>query len=213
MEIFWINYILICIICYLVGSIPTAYIVLKRKYNIDITKAGTGNVGAVNGYDVTGSKKTGITIFLFDFLKGSIPSVIILFFLRLPFQLAIFPVILILLGNNFSIWLRFKGGRGLSVASGISIALNFWMLIIWGVTFLVIYAIKKNVHLANVIATIFMPIIAILPGNFFIKYSSGISNSEQSSTTFFIFWTMVAFLILIRHIQPFTEYIQSIKKK
>ena len=68
------EYLLSSIIGYLFGSIPTAYLLLKRTRGIDITNAGTGNVGAMNSYEVTNSKSIGIIVLLIDFLKGMIPA-------------------------------------------------------------------------------------------------------------------------------------------
>ena len=213
MAIFRTNYILICIICYLIGAIPTAYLVLKKKFNIDITKAGSGNVGAMNGYETTGSKKTGILIFVIDFLKGFLPTIVILYFLKLPFQLAILPVLLIITGHNHSMWLKFKGGRGLSSAAGIAIAINFWLVIIWCVIYEITIKINRNVHVANVVATLLLPIIIILPGNFFIKFSYGFSTGENFPQILFTFVVILCGLIFIRHIQPLIDYIRSLRKK
>ena len=65
------NYLLSCIIGFLVGSLPTAFIILKKTKGIDITSAGTGNVGAMNSFEVTNSKIIGLIVFIIDALKGS----------------------------------------------------------------------------------------------------------------------------------------------
>ncbi len=64
------KYIYSAIIGYLLGSIPTAYLLLKKTKGLDITKEGTGNVGARNSFDVTNSKSIGITVLIIDLLKG-----------------------------------------------------------------------------------------------------------------------------------------------
>ncbi|MCF8267770.1 MAG: glycerol-3-phosphate acyltransferase, partial [Ignavibacteriales bacterium] len=63
-------YLLIFIIAYLMGSFPTAYLLLKYRHGKDITKEGSGNVGALNSFEVTKSRMTGITVLLIDFAKG-----------------------------------------------------------------------------------------------------------------------------------------------
>ncbi|HPS65125.1 MAG TPA: glycerol-3-phosphate acyltransferase [Ignavibacteria bacterium] len=213
MKIFWINYILICIICYFTGAIPFAYLILKKKFHIDITKAGSGNVGAMNGYEISGSKKTGILIFILDFLKGMIPSLVVLYVLKIPFQLAILPILLLMAGHNYSVWLGFKGGRGLSTAAGIAVAVNFWMLVIWCSVYLITINIKKNIHVANIAATILLPVIVILPGNFFIKFSDRFSTGDNFPQVFFAFTAILCGLIFIRHIGPLMEFFRSSVKK
>ena len=72
---------------------------------------GSGNVGAMNSYDVTGSKSTVIIVLLIDFLKGLIPIAVLIYFydFRLPYIML--PAVLTVVGHNYSIFLGFKGGR------------------------------------------------------------------------------------------------------
>jgi len=105
------------ILSYLLGAINTADI-LGRIKKIDITKMGTGNAGAKNVARVLGTK-WGYFVGVVDFLKGAIVS----FFARKnPFFL-IFACIGVLAGHNWSIFMKFKGGSGLAIASGICFAL------------------------------------------------------------------------------------------
>ena len=73
------NYIISAAIGYLLGSIPTAYLIFKKKQNEDITLKGTGNVGAHNIYEITNSKMLGIIVMLIDMAKGSLSALIPLF--------------------------------------------------------------------------------------------------------------------------------------
>ena len=63
------EYLLSAIIGYFFGSIPSAYLILKKKKGIDITSAGTGTVGAMNSYEVTNSKSIGLLVLFLDFIK------------------------------------------------------------------------------------------------------------------------------------------------
>jgi glycerol-3-phosphate acyltransferase PlsY len=123
-------YWLLCIAYYLIGSIPTAYLVLKFRHQLDIRNEGTGNVGAMNSYDVTGSKSTGIFVFIVDFLKGIIPTIILLYVFNLSLYFIILPLVLLVFGHNFSAFLKFKGGRGLATSAGVLIIINFCLVII-----------------------------------------------------------------------------------
>lgn len=203
---FYVHYILIIIICYLIGSIPTAYIVLRKKYNIDITKEGTFNVGAMNSYDVTGSKKTGIIIFILDFIKGIIPAFILAYIFEFPFEFLIFPLFAIVVGHNYSLWLKFRGGRGLATSAGICIVINFWLLIIWCIIYLLTFLIKKNVHISNVLATILLPVSLIFIKNFLVKFIYGTGN--ESFEMLFAFCSLICLLIISKHIKPIMELIK-----
>ena len=208
-ELFYINYILILIICYLIGSFPTAYIILKKRHDKDITTEGTGNVGAMNSFDVTGSKTTGIIVFIIDFLKGLIPAFVFAYIFQFPIQFIILPMMFIIIGHNYSVWLKFKGGRGLATSAGMVVIINFWLLIIWCVVYVITNFIKKDVHISNIAATVFMPIIIIFPANFFVKFTYGTGN--DSFEMLFTFCSLISLLILIRHIKPVLELIRSKK--
>jgi len=212
MSPFIINYILICILYYLIGSIPTAYLIVRFK-NIDITKAGTGNVGALNSYEVTKSKKIGILVFVLDFLKGFIPSLLIAKVFVLPLSLSMIPLAMLILGHNFSIWLKFKGGRGLSVGVGIYLVVNFWIIIIWCVLYLLSYFVKRSIHIGNVAATLLTPLLLIFFSGFFVRfnYDYGIYNTDISYNfnLLFTFCAVLSILVLIKHIKPIVELIRK----
>ncbi|HAX48012.1 MAG TPA: acyl-phosphate glycerol 3-phosphate acyltransferase, partial [Bacteroidetes bacterium] len=72
-ELFTINNFVIFVLCYLIGSFPTAYILVKLRSNKDLTKEGSGNVGTLNSFTVSKSKAIGITVLLIDILKGALP--------------------------------------------------------------------------------------------------------------------------------------------
>ncbi len=212
MTPFIINYILICILYYLIGSIPTAYLIVRFK-NIDITKAGTGNVGALNSYEVTQSKTIGILVFFLDFLKGFIPSLLIAKVFVLPLSLSIIPLAMLIVGHNFSVWLGFKGGRGLSVGVGIYLVVNFWIIVIWCALYLLSYLVKRSIHIGNVAATLLTPLLLIFFSGFFVRfnYDFGMYNTDISYNfnLLFTFCAVLSILVLIKHIKPMVELIRK----
>ncbi len=217
MDKFIVNYILLCFICYFIGSIPTAYLLVKSRYKKDITKEGSGNVGSLNSYEITGSRATGIIVLVLDFLKGLIPAFVLTYIMKLPLSIVFLPLIFLVVGHNFSIWLKFKGGRGLATSAGIGVLINFWLLVIWCVLFLFAYQIKKNVHIGNIFATIFMPIIVLIFSDFIasfnydciiLNYSSNFNGSEL----LFVFSSSLSLVILTKHINPFLDLIRNLKK-
>ncbi len=111
---------IVYVLAYLIGAIPTGYL-LARSFGIDITKHGSGNIGATNVARVLGSKKYFFLIFFLDVLKAA-------GFLYLAQAYANQPQLLycgvaILLGNAYSIFLRFRGGKGVAASFGVLLAL------------------------------------------------------------------------------------------
>lgn len=212
---FWINYILICILFYLIGSIPTAYIVIKYLYKKDIRIEGSGNCGAMNSYEVSNSKTVGIVVFLVDFLKGFVPAFLILIIFRFSLSLSLIPLIFIVIGHDFSIWLGFKGGRGLATSAGIISVINFWIIILWFVIYLISYVFRKNVHIGNVTASLFQPIVLIFIFRFISEYT--IQHSEMTLIynfeLIFALCSSLSLLILLKHLNPIIHIIQEYKNR
>jgi glycerol-3-phosphate acyltransferase PlsY len=205
MQNIYLIIVLLSVIYYFIGSVPIAFIVLKLFHNKDIRLEGSGNVGAMNSYDITGSKKTGIIVFFLDLLKGAIPALIPLYFLDIGFDTLYIPLAALVAGHNFSIWLKFKGGRGLATAAGILIVVNYWIVIIWCVIFVIAYLIKKDVHIGNIAATILMPVLLIVL-NF--KWFNLINFTGIYSKDIIAFCVITCVLILVKHISPFLSLIK-----
>ena len=119
--------ILEIIISYLIGSLPTGYLLCKFFKNIDIRKYGSGSTGSTNVLRITKSKKLAIITLITDLLKGA--TVILLFGTQ---YLCLFFV---LIGHVYSVWLNFKGGKGVATSAGIFIVLSpttaLCSIIIW----------------------------------------------------------------------------------
>ena len=142
-------YILIALAAYLLGSIPTGYLVARAK-GVDIRTVGSGNIGATNVFRILG-KPAGIFVLLVDALKGWVAVRIAAFWLvdtlLPPDSLggsreigAIVAALFAVLGHNYTCWLRFKGGKGIATSAGVLTALVPWALLIilavWIVVFL-----------------------------------------------------------------------------
>ncbi|OGU14257.1 MAG: hypothetical protein A2X61_16720 [Ignavibacteria bacterium GWB2_35_12] len=194
----------VILLSYLLGSIPWAFIIVKVFYSEDLRKKGTGNIGAMNSFEITGKKWIGIAVFILDFLKG-IASILLAKIISNDnttiISLAGFFVIL---GHNFSVFMKFKGGRGLSSAVGVSLMINPLLFIIWALIWVIEFRlIKRNVHIANSAATVLLPaILIIIPENLLMK----LMFIPNFSREMLIFITIaICILILIRHIKPLFE--------
>lgn len=161
------------LISYLIGSIPTAYIFGRLLKGIDIRKFGSGNIGATNALRVLG-KPAGIAVLVLDILKGFVG----VFFLgnivaaRITGISDITARVLLgfccICGHNWTIFLRFKGGKGMATTLGVLLGLAvkaagikvvFALVIL---TWLVVFAISRIVSLASILSGIALPLYMFL---------------------------------------------------
>jgi len=198
------NYFLSFVLGYLFGSIPTAYLILKKNNGIDITNSGSGNVGAMNSYEVTNSKKIGLIVLIIDFLKGLIPVLILKILFKDEFIYPALAIIFAIFSHCFNPWLRFKGGRGLATAAGGAIILFPFLLIVWIILWLLVYLIKKDILIANILSTI-LSLFAV----YFIKtIDLQFAYPKYADINELIFLTTAGLLIIfIKHIEPLKEII------
>lgn len=156
--------ILAVLLSYIIGSIPTAFIFGKLYKNIDIRQHGSGNVGATNVFRVLG-KGPGIIVLLLDIVKGLIVVVFVsqLFGLTSNYNLIVLALSVVA-GHNWTIFLKFKGGKGIATSLGVLIGLTIKIvsirpvlmatLVVWLVCFL----ISGIVSLSSMIAAIVLPV-------------------------------------------------------
>lgn len=154
---------------YLIGSIPTAYILAKLFKGIDIRDAGSGNVGATNAFRVLG-KLPGILVLIIDIAKGLICTTILADFVSLP-DMQLWRVILgvvAVMGHNWTIFLKFKGGKGMATSLGVLIGLALkieGLSLILGlsiVVWLVLFLLLGFVSLSSIISGICLPIFMLV---------------------------------------------------
>lgn len=107
---------------YFLGSVPTGYLVAKRVMGIDIREHGSGNPGAANVYRIVG-KWAGVTTFIIDALKGFIPVCLALHFCPQNYWVAIACGVIAILGHMWTIYLKFRGGKGVATSAGVFAAL------------------------------------------------------------------------------------------
>lgn len=162
----WPVYIAVAVVAYLLGSIPTGYLV-ARASGIDIQSVGSGNIGATNVLRVLG-KRAGIFVLVMDGLKGFLACAVLS---NIAFglaggdagagpslrSLAIVAGLFAIVGHNYTIWLRFRGGKGIATSAGVLVSLVPGALaIITGIWILVV-AITRYVSLASVLAAFTLP--------------------------------------------------------
>ncbi|MEO0454421.1 MAG: glycerol-3-phosphate 1-O-acyltransferase PlsY [Verrucomicrobiota bacterium] len=153
------------LLCYFVGGIPFGLLVGRIK-GVDLRLEGSKNIGATNAYRVLG-KGWGITVFLLDFLKGYTP---LAFASYLFIEGGMVPKDLFLVlggvgavvGHNFSIFLKFKGGKGMATSAGVLLAWVPISLLVCISLWIIITAVTRYVSLASIAASIVLPISTII---------------------------------------------------
>ena len=156
----------VAIIAYLIGSIPTGYLIVKAKTGQDIRTVGSGSTGATNVKRVLG-KNYFFLVMLLDALKGALPVVLAKLFATVGVSLGLAPVIAavaVIIGHSKSIFLQFKGGKSVASGVGTILALN-WVVgiviaLIWGV----ITYTTKYVSVGSIIALVISPFVMYFLG-------------------------------------------------
>lgn len=146
------------LVSYLIGAIPTAYILGKLFKGIDLRQYGSGNVGATNAWRILG-KGVGTATLLIDILKGLVAvTVIARFFHTTPLVCGLAAII----GHNFPAYLKFRGGKGVAATVGVFLGLAPEILgaaaLLWGG----ILIVTGYVSLASIIAGLCLPVFSIL---------------------------------------------------
>ena len=146
--------LIICSICYLIGSIPFGFILTKIFLKKDIREIGSGNIGATNALR-TGNKFIGYATLLFDIIKSVIPVIYIKF--NYP-EFLYMASLCTFLGHVFPVWLKFKGGKGVATYVGILFALNIYFGLIFIIFWFTTFLIFKFSSLSSLVASISIPI-------------------------------------------------------
>ena len=148
--------LLLLIIAYLLGSIPTGVLLAKIYGGKDLSKEGSGNIGATNVGRVVG-KKAGIITLVGDCLKGIIPLVITMAVTgRIPWLISA-VALTAFLGHLYPVFNKFKGGKGVATALGVFLVVSPLATFLAVITFALILYIWRYVSLGSIIAAGIMP--------------------------------------------------------
>ncbi|MBN2120131.1 MAG: glycerol-3-phosphate 1-O-acyltransferase PlsY [Candidatus Omnitrophica bacterium] len=193
---------------YFFGSIPFGLIVSKKVRGIDVRKFGSGNIGATNVVRVVGFK-WGVFVFFLDFLKGFLPVFLVFAILEKNHELvylgSISAALLAIAGHNWPVFLKFRGGKGVSTSIGCIVALSLFLvflripvmlsLLAW----LALYFLTRLVGLASLSAGL----------SFFISCLS----VKETPLEFRFLSFVIALFITVRHRQNIKDIIQIYKSK
>ncbi len=161
--------ILFVIATYLLGGFPTAYVMYKLKTGDDIRTVGSGNVGGTNVTRAMGVT-TGILTIIIDILKGFLPPLVLYFIFPEDLILLSIAAVVVVIGHIFPVYLKFKGGKGISTSYGAILGLcclpfadiALWLRLVPAIailgTWLIIFAVSRIVSLASLFAAIVTPL-------------------------------------------------------
>jgi glycerol-3-phosphate acyltransferase PlsY len=185
------NEILLTLIAYLLGSVPTAVMVSRRFFNIDIREYGSGNAGATNVYRVMGSK-WGTLVMIADMLKGVLAVQLALLlpdyepegmaFQNLQTLLGLAAVI----GHIFPIWADFRGGKGVATIFGMVLGISPLTAVGCVTVFSLVLFLTRFVSLSSILASISFPIFILVVFN-------------VDNPLYRVFAITVALLVLLTH--------------
>ncbi|MEJ2501950.1 MAG: glycerol-3-phosphate 1-O-acyltransferase PlsY [Gemmatimonadota bacterium] len=145
-------------LAYLLGAVPTSYLVARAVRGIDLRQHGSGNLGATNAFRVLGWRPA-LPVVIADILKGWVPA-------------AYFPLwdgaespewglaygAAAILGHVFSVFVGFRGGKGVATSAGVFLALAPWAVLIAGIVWGVVVTLTRLVSLGSILAAIVLPI-------------------------------------------------------
>ena len=154
------DYLVIGIGSYLMGSIPFGLILTKLFLNKDIRKIGSGNIGATNALR-TGNKLIGYSTLILDIAKAIIPVIYVKF--NYP-DIIYIASLCAFLGHVFPIWLKFKGGKGVATYVGILFSINIILGFIFVASWVLIFLLSKYSSLSSIIGSISVPIYILITG-------------------------------------------------
>ncbi len=195
------------IISFFLGSIPFGKIIANFK-GVDITKVGSGNIGATNVFRSVG-KFWGIIVLILDALKGMIPTYLTLvlsktipFFLPEPY---VFVGIAAILGHMFSPFMRFEGGKGVATSLGVFLILTPIGTVIGVAVFTLLLIVFRIVSISSIAATIAVFAYVLIDS----ISKSNLQNSYILISTTFI----IMVLIIVRHLPNFKRLMKGEEKK
>ncbi|TMI62492.1 MAG: glycerol-3-phosphate 1-O-acyltransferase PlsY [Bacteroidetes bacterium] len=199
------NELLLIVLAYLIGSVPTAVWVSQHFFDIDIREYGSGNAGATNVFRVLGPK-WGTWVMIVDMLKGFIAVKLALLLpqyadsetqlqnLQLGLGMAA------VLGHIYPIWADFKGGKGVATLFGIVLGISPWTAISCvGIFGLVLY-LTRFVSLSSMLASIAFPVFILVIFN-------------VDNPTYRIFAVAIALLVLLTHQKNIGRLFKGVESK
>lgn len=165
---------IVVLAAYLIGSIPTGYLIVKAKTGQDIRTIGSGSTGATNVKRVLG-KKWFFIVMLLDAFKGAFPVVMAKMFAGECQNIGLFPVlaaIAVIIGHSKPVFLQFKGGKSVASGVGTILALNWQVGLMIALVWSIVTYCSKYVSLGSIVALLLSPFLMHYIGHAPIGYTA-----------------------------------------
>jgi acyl phosphate:glycerol-3-phosphate acyltransferase len=197
--------LLLIILAYLIGSIPTALIISRKFFGIDIREYGSGNMGATNTFRVLGSKY-GTMVMVIDILKGVIASSLYTFLNfysgheleRTNFIIGLGMAAVI--GHIFPIFASFKGGKGVATLFGMVLALQPVVAGTCVGVFLIVLYLTRYVSLSSILAALMLPVCVLWIWN-------------ENEVLYRVFTLLVALLVIFTHQKNIGRILRGVESR
>ncbi|MCU0379864.1 MAG: glycerol-3-phosphate 1-O-acyltransferase PlsY [Chitinophagaceae bacterium] len=199
------NELLLVMLAYMIGSVPTAVWISRSQFNIDIRDYGSGNAGATNTFRVLGAK-WGTAVMMIDMLKGLLAVKLALLlpyyvqndFARTNFQIGL--GLAAVLGHIFPVWAEFRGGKGVATLFGLVLGISPWTAMGCVGVFLLVLFLTRFVSLSSILASLAFPVFIII-----------IFNVDNEA--YRIFAIAVALLVILTHQKNITRLLRGSESK
>src|ERR1700677_885609 len=163
---------LVLVVAYLLGSVPFGYLLVKWVKGVDVRTQGSGNIGMTNVWRIAGAK-WGILTLVLDIAKGAMAVAIARYFDPNNELILVLSGLTALLGNIFSIFLNFKGGKGIGVSVGVFFSL-LWLPSLAGlIVFLIALAIGRMISVGSLLGVTTMAALTLYTHS--LDYYSGLA--------------------------------------
>jgi acyl phosphate:glycerol-3-phosphate acyltransferase len=186
--------LLVVAAAYLLGSIPTGYLLVRFFRNQDIRTIGSGNIGATNVLR-SGARGLGAATFILDVVKGSL-AVALGAWLAAYLMPAIsvrnaeaLAALCAVLGHMFPVWLGFKGGKGVATGFGVFLVAAPWAALAAITVFVIVFALTRFVSLGSILGAASFPVFAWF------------MVAGEKPAFFLVAQALVALLIIVKHHQ------------
>jgi acyl phosphate:glycerol-3-phosphate acyltransferase len=193
---------------YLLGSFPTAYVIVRFRQGIDIRKTGSGNVGTLNSYLVSRSAWVGVAVLLIDGAKGALAGYLGREFFSGSFDAGAVAACAAVLGHNYPLWLGFRGGRGLAPAAGAFLVLGWSVVPAWLLLWAVAYLPLREVNAANAVASAALLVLGLIVPGEWLVWAFGPAAPAASVRAFGV---IMMCLICLKLIDPIREFVLKTK--
>ena len=206
------EYIIIAIIAYLIGSINFSILISKKKAGYDIRQKGSGNAGTTNMLRNLGKKYAAITL-ICDVLKGVVAigiAIIVGNILGDTNKALLVQIagVAVVIGHTFPIFFGFKGGKGVATSLGILLMTNWQLGLICLVFALVLMALTRVVSMGSIAAAILYPVLTLfVGGGHYIVESTGLGNG------YFIYSVILAIIVTFNHRENIKRILSGTENK